>query len=630
VIIPTCGHPLHVFTCLTALATEAARVPLEVIVMDDGAATAARDALPQVTGVRFERNAVNLGFVRNCNRGSELARGEFLLFVNDDAAMLPGALRAMLQVFDAGARAGAVGTKLVYPDGRLQEAGAIVWRDGTAWNYGRGDDPDRPEYNYLREADYCSAACIMLPRSLFHDLGGFDELFAPAYCEDTDLCFKVREAGLRVYYQPAAEVVHVEGVSHGTDVNGAGVKRHQVENQAKFRTRWANVLAAHRPCGVLPRLERERAAARRILFIEEGMLTPDQDSGSLRTARLLRVMKNLGCHVTFVPETLGSPEPATRELQQLGIEVLHAPYAASVEEILAERAAEFDVIVLARHAVAARHIDSVRRHAPAALLVFDTLDLHYLREQRRAALENDAALSRAAEAIRQRELDCVRRCDATWVVSSVEREILEREVPGAIVHVQTNIHSLSEDVPAFATREGLLFVGGYRHAPNVDAAAWLCREIWPLLKERLPGVPLYLLGSDPPDSVRALAADGVEVIGYVPDLAPWLDRCRVALSPLRYGAGVKGKVNHAMSRGLPVVATTASLEGMHLAEGEDVLVADEPERFADAVARLYHDETLWNRLSRGGRANVERHFSPEASAASLEALFEWADRKLRC
>jgi GT2 family glycosyltransferase len=630
VIIPTCGHPLHLFTCLAALATEAASVPLEAIVMDDGAATAARDALPQVTGVRFERNAANLGFVRNCNRGAQLARGEFLLFLNDDAAVAPGALRSMLQVFEADARAGAVGAKLVYPDGRLQEAGAIVWRDGTAWNHGRGDDPARPEYNYLREADYCSAACLMLPRSLFRDLGGFDELFAPAYCEDTDLCFKVREAGLRVYYQPAAEVVHFEGVSHGTDVKGDGVKRHQVENQAKLRTRWANVLAAHRPCGVLPRLERERAAARRILFIEEGMLTPDQDSGSLRTARLLRVMKDLGCHVTFLPETLESREPATRELQQLGVEVLHAPYVGSVEEILAERAAEYDVIVLARHAVAARHIDSARRHAPAALLVFDTLDLHHLREQRRAALENDDALARAAEAIRERELECVRRCDATWVVSSVEREILEHQVPGAIVHVQTNIHSVSEEVPAFASREGLLFVGGYRHPPNVDAAAWLCREIWPLLKERLPGVPLYLLGSEPPDSVRALAADGVEVIGYVADLAPWLDRCRIALSPLRYGAGVKGKVNHAMSRGLPVVATTASLEGMHLAQGEDVLVADDPERFADALVRLYHDEALWNRLSRGGRANVERHFSPEAAAASLEAFFEWADRKLRC
>jgi glycosyltransferase involved in cell wall biosynthesis len=224
----------------------------------------------------------------------------------------------------------------------------------------------------------------------------------------------------------------------------------------------------------------------------------------------------------------------------------------------------------------------------------------------------------------------VRRSDVTWVVSAAEREILERDVPGAVVHVQTNIHALSEAVSPFAGREGLLFVGGYRHRPNVDAAAWLCREIWPLLQQRLPGVPLYLLGSDMPQSVRDLGTNGVEAIGYVADLDPWLDRCRVALSPLRYGAGVKGKVNHAMSRGLPVVATSASVEGMHLANGEDVLVADDPQHFADAVARLYHDEALWQRLARGGRANVERHFSAQAAAASLEALFECADRKLRC
>jgi GT2 family glycosyltransferase/glycosyltransferase involved in cell wall biosynthesis len=630
VIIPTFGHPLHAFTALAALAPEAARVPLEAIVMDDCGPVDARTALSQVTGVRFERNAANLGFVGNCNRGAALARGEFLLFLNDDAIVAPGALQAMLRVFDTDARAGAVGAKLVYPDGRLQEAGAIVWRDAAAWNYGRGDDPARPEYNYLREADYCSAACLMIRRSLFRDLGGFDALFAPAYGEDTDLCFRVREAGLRVYYQPEAEVVHLEGVSHGTDVRGDGVKRYQLEHQTRLRTRWAGVLAGHRPGGVLPRLERERALSRRVLFVEEGMLTPDEDSGSLRTARLLREMKALGCHVTFLPETLEAREPGAGDLRRLGIEVLHAPYCGSVEEVLAERAAEYDVIVLARHAVAGRHIDSVRRHAPAALLVFDTLDLHHLRERRRAIVESDEAAALGAEEIRQRELDCVRRSDLTWVVSAVERGILERDVPGAIVHVQTNIHPLSAAVTPFAQREGLLFVGGYRHPPNVDAAVWLRREIWPLLRERLPGVPLYLLGSGMPDAVRALGTDGVEAIGYVPDLDPWLDRCRVALSPLRYGAGVKGKVNHAMSRGLPVVATSASIEGMHLADGEDVLVADDPRGFADAVARLYRDEALWLRLSRGGRANVERHFSPEAAAASLGRLFECADRKLRC
>jgi glycosyltransferase involved in cell wall biosynthesis len=343
----------------------------------------------------------------------------------------------------------------------------------------------------------------------------------------------------------------------------------------------------------------------------------------------MRVMKDLGCHVTFLPETLEAREPYAGELRRLGVEVLHAPYAASVGEILADRGAEFDVIVLARHAVAARHIDGVRRAAPAALLVFDTIDLHHLREERRAALERDESIAHGAAEIRRAELDCVRRCDATWVVSPVEREILAREVPGAWVQVQSNIHEPTPGAAAFGERAGLVFVGNYRHPPNVDAAKWLAREIRPLLEARLPGVPIHLLGSDPPAGIHALAGPGVDVPGHVADLDAWLDRCRVSLAPLRYGAGVKGKVNHAMSRGLPVVATSIAVEGMHLRDGDDVLVADTAEQFADAVARVYTDEALWNRLAHGGLANVERHFSPRAAAASLEALFRMADGRLR-
>jgi GT2 family glycosyltransferase len=624
VIIPTYGQDLHTFSCLRAIASEALDVPLEVIVADDAAPQAAAAAMPEVTGVRFERGAENLGFLRNCNRAAALARGEYLLFLNNDALVEPGSLRALLAVFERFADAGAVGAKLVYPDGRLQEAGAIVWRDGSAWNDGRGDDPGRPEFNYLREADYCSAACLLVPAALFRELDGFDERYVPAYCEDTDFCFRVRAAGKRVYYQPASEAVHFEGVSHGTDT-GAGVKAYQVENQARFRERWRMVLDGHRPNGVAPRLERDRGARHRVLFVEACMLTPDQDSGSLRTWRLLRILRELGCKVTFVAANLERREPYVAQLQQEGVEVLFAPYVRSIDELLHERGAEFDVIAFARYYVAARHIDIARRHAPRATLVFDTLDLHFVRNRRLAQLEGDATLAQGAEAIYRQEVDCFVRSDVTWVVSDVEREIVLHEAPGAAVQVVSNIHEPVAEVAPYAAREGLLFVGGFRHPPNVDAAIWLARDIVPLLRERLPGVPVYVVGSNMPRAVAEL--EGIEAVGFVEDLDPWLARCRISISPLRYGAGVKGKVNQAMSRGLPVVATAMSVEGMHLVTGEEVVVADDPHAFAEAVARVYADEAEWTRLSRAGLANVERHFSPGVARRELEALLAQVEQR---
>jgi glycosyltransferase involved in cell wall biosynthesis len=293
--------------------------------------------------------------------------------------------------------------------------------------------------------------------------------------------------------------------------------------------------------------------------------------------------------------------------------------------LLQERGADFDVIVLARYYVAARHIDMVRRHAPRALLVFDTLDLHFLRNRRLAQLEGDGALAQGAEGIYRQELDCFMRCDVTWVVSDVERDIVLHEAPGATVQVVSNIHEPVAAPPGFAAREGLLFVGGFRHPPNVDAAMWLAREIVPLLRERLPGVPVHVVGSNMPRAVAEL--EGIEAVGFVDDLEPWLARCRVSISPLRYGAGVKGKVNQAMSRGLPVVATSISVEGMHLVPGAEVVVADEARAFADAVARVYRDEAEWTRLSRAGLANVERYFSPRVAREALEAMLEEAARR---
>ena len=628
IVIPVYGKPLLTFTCLRSVHARTAAGTFEVIVVDDASPEAIEGALGVVEGVRFERNPNNLGFIGSCNRGAELARGELVVFLNNDTIVTEGWLEALLRVFELRDDAGMAGAKLIYPDGRLQEAGGIVWNDGSAWNFGRNEDPDAPAFNYLREADYVSGACIAIRAGLFREIGGFDTRYAPAYYEDTDLAFAVRATGLRVYYQPDCVIVHLEGQTSGTD-EAAGVKRHQGANRVLFRDKWRAALASHRSNGMHPELERDRRAKRRVLFVDACMITPDQDSGSMRTLAMLELMVAAGSKVTFVADNLEHRQPYVRELQQRGIEVEFSPYVRSVTDLLRARGLEFDLVVLARHYVAVRHVDDVRTFAPQALLAFDTVDLHFLRAERLAELERSSGARAAARSRREEELSLIGRVDVTMVVSPVERDVLREACPQARVLLLSNIH---DEMPAgrpFAERQGLVFIGGFQHPPNTDGVLWYAREILPLLRRRLPGVVTYIVGSKVPSTIRTLSSEDFVVTGFVADVAPFFTGCRISIAPLRYGAGVKGKVNLAMSYGLPVVATPPAVEGMHLVPNDDVLVADDAATFAAAVERLYRDESLWKRLSSNGVANVRRHFSRDVAAAALAELFAMIPARAR-
>ena len=623
IIVPMYGKPLLTYTCLRSIHAHSAPGSYEVLVVDDASPEVAEVSLAAVTGARFVRNETNLGFVRSCNKAAKLARGAILVFLNNDTIVTPGWLEALTAVLRDHPDAGLVGAKLIYPDGRLQEAGGVIWRDASAWNYGRDDDPHKPEYNYVREVDYCSGACLAVDRALFDAIGGFDERFAPAYCEDSDLAFAVRAAGRKVYYQPLATVVHFEGATSGTDP-AAGAKRHQVINQSAFLAKWADVLRRHRPNGLAPELERDRWARCRVLVIEACMLTPDQDSGSQRTQQVLELLVKLGCKVTFIADNLEYRQAYVTLLQQAGVEVQFHPYVRSISEFLGKHGSEFDIVIIARHYIVAKHIDAVRAFAPNALVVFDTHDLHFLREERLAALEGGGAATATAGSSREAELALIRKADVTLVVSPAEQGLLGELLPEANVMVLSNMHELKPRGKSFAEREGLVFIGGFRHPPNTDAMLWYVREILPRLREKLPGIRTYVVGSDVPVTIKKSAAEDFIVTGYVPDITPFFTGCRVSISPLRYGAGVKGKINLAMSYGVPVVATSSSIEGMYLTPGIDVLVGDDPEAFVDAVARVYNDAQLWESLVEGGRENIRSHFSHEVGLSAITRLLAFS------
>ena len=621
VVIPVHGKLAHTVTCLRSLVQCAGEASFEVLVVDDASPDHSARVLAEIPGLRLLANSRNQGFVESCNAGAMAARGEFLLFLNNDTQVTPGWLDALLQCFADRADCGVAGSRLVYPDGRLQEAGALVFGDGSCWTNGRFEPRDDPAFRYRREVDYVSGAALMIRNDTFQRVGGFDTRYAPAYYEDVDLAFAVRRLGLRVYYEPASTVIHCEGISAGTDLDH-GMKRHQRPNRAKFVAKWQAELAAQPPVGTP--LERAIRWRRRGRVLVVDMMTPEptRDSGSVRMCAILDLLDRQHWSTALLPDDGHASAHAIATLGALGCETLCRPAVPDLPRWLRRHGHELHAVILSRHMVAGQYLDVVRRHAPQARLIFDTVDLHFLREARAAKLASSASLARQAELSRRSELALIEQADVTFVVSPHEQDLLAELAPQARVEVLSNIHQVFGCSQPHAPRRDLVFIGGHGHPPNSDAMQWLAQEILPPLRQAVPGIQLHVLGDVPDARQRDLAAPGLQFHGRVPELAPWLDTCLASLAPLRFGAGVKGKINMAMSYGVPVIATTIAIEGMQLTDEVDVLVADDAAAFVRAVQRLQADETLWQRLSGNSLENVRRHFSPAAADAVLRRVLD--------
>lgn len=627
IVIPCYNQIEYTYACLVSLLEHTREIPYEVIIADDVSTDETRHLEHFAEGLVISRNTVNQGFLKNCNQAAAKARGQYIFFLNNDTKVTEGWLDWLLRLMESDQSIGMTGSKLIYPDGRLQEAGGIIWSDASGWNYGRLQNPELPEFNYVKDVDYMSGAAILIRRSLWEEIGGFDERYAPAYCEDSDLAFEVRKHGFRVVYQPKSVVIHFEGVSNGTDVQGSGLKRYQVENTEKLKEKWKDALRLQfeNTGNPDPFRARERSGGKKIILVVDHYVpTFDRDAGSRTTWQYLQMFVKRGYQVKFLGDNFAKEEPYTTALQQLGIEVLYGQeMQAGIWEWIERHEKDLHLVYLNRPHIASKYIDFIQSRTKLKVLYYGH-DLHFLRERREYELTGDVKCREASEYWKSVELSLLHKADMSFYPSKVECEAIHRIDPKIRVKALTAYlwDKFPEDIEEdYEKREGLLFVGGFAHPPNADAVLWFLNEVFPKLYTE-KGMNFYIVGSHAPEEITARhdPAGGVHVLGFVSDeaLRELYNQCRLVVVPLRYGAGVKGKVIEALYYGAPVVTTPTGAEGIPDA-GQVMRIAGTAEEFVSAVQTLYHAPERLSEMSEAAQRYVKEHNS---MAAAWDAVKE--------
>lgn len=641
IIIPVYNKWILTLNCLRSLVVARhGGIRFEVILADDASNDETPDIAERNPWLRLVRMPSNAGFVDNCNHAAAQARGDVLLFLNNDTLVGDGWLEALMGSLRRRPGVGVVGSQVYGSDGGLLESGGIFWGNGDVWNHGRGFGPERWfELDHEREVDYVSGCAMAIRRELWQQLEGFDTRYRPAYCEDADFCLRARAAGSAVLVQPQSRILHLEGLSNARSTD-AGLKRYQTVNLEQLRQRWSRVFLSEQPVDMSRQLLASDRGLRRgpvALVVDHYFPTPDRDAGSRCTLALVSSLLALGFKVIFLPENFAAMASYRRRLESWGVLCL---WGAGISQNwpgwLEKQVERIDVILYNRPHITARFLPTLTRLYPDAYRVYNTHDLHGLREQlearqgdgpgHRLLPPEEPADSLEALCTDQERL-ILQQVHAVMSISPKETALLRRHLRGG-VHTVPGYISRWRGAGALREEAGqsVLFVGGFGHKPNRVGLRWFLEQVWPLLAA---DVRLIVVGSNCPPELELLlrGTAGVQFEGSVSDqkLAELYGRTRLSLAPLPYGAGLKGKVVEALSWGHRVVGSAYAFEGLEQEPFAVPAIArrccSTPEEFAVAIREgLAMPAAEAEALDRACQTFIERCFSAKAQQKALRRL----------
>ena len=632
VIIPFYNQLNYTLNCLSHLHAHLdGRISFEIILIDDNSPEECD--LSFITGIKVLKNANNEGFLRSINIGLKAAAGEFIYILNNDTEVYKGFLNELIYVFDNFPNVGAVGSKLVNADGSLQEAGCVFMKGCEIHQIVNKREVFYPQVNFIYKVDYCSGCSLLFRRNKDSgELNLFDEQFAPAYFEETDFCFQLKHLQHKdVYYTPFSKVLHYNGVSYNSPIADAESKLKKKEelfrtNLEKFKNKWQKEIDAIQATTVDSRMEELYGNKSVVIFC--GIIPPhDRDSGSNRLKEIIKAFIELGYYVLMVKNrTYIYDGPYIGYYQRLGVNVFYEhKLKIKTRHYLESIISQPTIAWFYNPDVFQEYYKMAKEHLPNAKMVFDMVDIHHLRYKRAWELEPKNLLyKKEYEKYRQVEAYAASISDFVITISSFEEHYMAQFcAPEKIVTI-SNIHypkiAIEKTLP-FEERKDILFIGS-SHTPNIDALYFFYNEIMPIVWQQLPGLKVNIIGNVK-DFIKDIDHPNFVFHGFVPDVEEYFSSNKLMVAPLRYGAGVKGKIGQAFEYYLPVVTTLTGAEGMQLTTGENALINDDKEGFAHAVIRLYSDKDIWLKL----QSNSEKSLHPFSKHKLKEQLLKIGNKQ---